>query len=148
MASTTEKIASSQFLRFCEKYEQLFRRQNGLTNREFYVEINGERSVTIPLPDHGVVQGSGPGPLTFNLAYNDVFTEFEGEGYLVGFADDIALAVSSDNEETMKKVLEDGIIHIKEALKTKKIELHPKKTTLLRIGNWSEPIYYEGRELS
>jgi hypothetical protein len=147
LASTTEKIASAQFLKFCERYEQLFIRQNGfrskmscstaisqicnylrsneikgvtlgaillvdaknafgsvchfqlldklfslcsdrafswfrsfLTDREFYVEINGERSNIIPLPDHGVVQGSGPGPLTFNLAYNDVFTEFEGPG--------------------------------------------------------------------
>jgi retron-type reverse transcriptase len=129
LASTTEKIASAQFLKFCEKYEQLFIRQNGfrlkmscstaisqicnflrsnqikgetlgaillvdaknafgsvchlqlldklfslcsdkafawfrsfLAGREFYVEINGQQSKTIPLPDHGVVQGSGPGP--------------------------------------------------------------------------------------
>jgi hypothetical protein len=47
----------------------------------------------------------------------------------------------------MKTILEDGIVHIKNALAEKKIALHPKKTTLLRIDKWTEPILYEGEKI-
>ena len=64
-----------------------------LTGRSFHVRINGSCSPNFPL-DIGVVQGSGLGPVMWNIYFAPVFDATGQNG--IGFADDLNLMATND----------------------------------------------------
>ena len=66
-----------------------------LTNRVFRVRLDGAQSQEYPL-DVGVVQGSGLGPVMWNIYFAPVFDATQGKG--IGFADDLNLLTDDHTE--------------------------------------------------
>ena len=107
-----------------------------LTRREFLVNKNSIISEKKPLPDKGVPQGSGPGPVLFNFGYNGVFEELAKMCFVVGYADDIILAVHGVHESEVKAKLEDCVEHCRKAMAKRGIPIAPNKTVVLKTGKW------------
>ena len=66
-----------------------------LTERSFRVRLSGCQSKEYPL-DVGVVQGSGLGPVMWNIYFTPVFDATHGSG--IGFADDLNLMTTLHSE--------------------------------------------------
>ena len=98
--SPGHNIVLNELHKFCaERTLEWFR--TFLTGRSFYVEMNGERSDLIALPPAGVSQGTGPGPVLFNVMYNMALFEIEKEYNTVAYADDLVVCLSAKNEKIL-----------------------------------------------
>ena len=114
---------------------------NFFSNRAFFVEVNGERSKIFQLPKSSVNQGSGPGPVVFNLSFDPVIQEMSEEFDIkvCCFADDFCYLVMGDTiEECTEKVEQIGKVLIERMAKIADIKCNPTKTECIKFGKDSE----------
>jgi hypothetical protein len=118
-----------------------------LTNRHMYVEIAGLRSQTKPITK-GVPQGSALGPLLFLIYINDIVNSLSCSTTL--FADDMELHVTGDNTLDVTNKLNHELEHLKEFMKTNRLELNVRKTVCMFpfVKNPSTAVKYDGELLS
>ena len=94
---------------------------NYLTERTFHVRVSGARSEIHHL-DVGVVQGSGLGPVMWNIFFTPIFDATKDLS--IGFADDLNLITQDQNE------LEAGKRRMMAACEASRITVEPTKEVL------------------
>lgn len=99
-----------------------------LSNRNFYVEINGVTSRLHPI-GNGTPQGSILGPLLFIIYVNDIPTP--PRCILSLYADDTAIVSRSLRASTARDYLENGLGDIARYMDLNKIRINPTKTELV-----------------
>ena len=72
--------------------------KNFLSDRKFYVEVNGERSQIKTLPNRGCPQGAGCSPVIFSFIINNMKMAYTGDGNIILFADDLLVIVEGNRE--------------------------------------------------
>jgi hypothetical protein len=94
---------------------------NYLSDRTFHIRVSGAKSDNHPL-DVGVVQGSGLGPVMWNIFFAKVFDATEDTG--IGFADDLNIITSDKTKlERIKR-------QVMRACSDARITMEPAKETL------------------
>ena len=123
-----------------------------LTNRRQYVELNGKKSPTLPLPT-GVPQGSILGPLLFLLYINDLPSAANLK--CVSFADDSNFITQGSDLAVLTKSLTKELEHISDFFKANQLKLNAKKTKMVIFRKKNLPpnhqhqnVYLEGIKLS
>ena len=105
-----------------------------LTERKYYVTINGEKSETKSL-QRGVPQGSVLGPILFSVYTLELsyILEEHGVKYKL-FADDTQFFICIDNIKDTIGNIDNILKDIKEWMNNKKLKLNEGKTEVLLIG--------------
>ena len=114
--------------------------QQFLSDRTFYVQINDKRSSIRKLPDRGLPQGSGCGPLLWNTVFNPILENIEktlSNNLCIAYADDLALSLHGDNEEDMLNNVQHTMEVIDAQLDTIDVQRAPNKTIGFCVGKWS-----------
>ena len=112
-----------------------------LTNRKQCVEINGVRSLDLPI-ETGVPQGSILGPLLFLIYVNDMH-ESSAILKFVMFADDTCLFFAHKDKKVIENVLAEELPKVCDWLKANKLSLNVKKSNYMVFRNKkdnSEPL--------
>ena len=104
-----------------------------LTNRNQCVEINGSRSIDLPI-DIGVPQGSILGPLLFLIYVNDMFQSSIKLKFVM-FADDTCLFLSHKDKKVLENILAEELPKVSDWLKANKLSLNVKKTNFMVFRN-------------
>merc|ERR1711954_186950 len=99
-----------------------------LTNRRQYVELNGKKSTTLPLPT-GVPQGSILGPLLFLIYINDLPSAANLK--CVSFADDSNLIIQGSDLANLTSSLTKELEHVSDYFKANQLKLNAKKTKMV-----------------
>ena len=109
-----------------------------LTGRSFYVEMQGQRSDLIALPPSGVSQGTGPGPILFNLMYNIVLNKLAEKYNIVAYADDLVCILAGNDPESIKQQCVEFFADVDRCLPEIDVKAAPEKTIGLLVGEWPE----------
>ena len=134
-----------------------------LTDRIFSVRMEGEVS-TIRNVKGGVPQGSALGPILFTLYTNDLPTKQDPRLYYGLFADDTAIAATSNREEHAIKLLQEQMDETTKYLKDWGLTInadktqtilfnrkHKKDNTKIKVENqlidWKDSAKYLGIEI-
>ena len=122
-----------------------------LGNRQQYVELNGYRSTTLPLPV-GVPQGSILGPLLFLLYINDLPSATNLKSVM--FADDTNLLIQGKNLDALTASLNSELEGINDYFKANQLKLNAKKTKMvifrrkaLPAGHSQVDVFLDGEKL-
>ena len=98
-----------------------------LSQRKIILEAEGETK-TIEISS-GVPQGSVLGPTLWNVLYDDLLKMEQPEGVtLIGFADDIAMAVVAETEHILMYKADTALQRAAEWLEARKLKLAPDKS--------------------
>ena len=109
-----------------------------ISNRSQYVSVNGynssHRNITC-----GVPQGSVPGPLLFLIYINDLPSSSSKLSFYL-FADDINIYFESDSPNTLQKVVNKVLRHVKRWLYANKLSLNVDKTNVVIFHSPQNPL--------
>jgi len=104
-----------------------------LTNRRFYVKIDGKTS-QIKAIDRGCPQGSVLGPVLFNLYTGAIINKLLKEVLLTSYADDSYVVVHDSNVESLIKRTEECLsVHVA-SLEEIGMKVNDEKTEILLFG--------------
>ena len=112
-----------------------------LSNRQFYVQKNDERSKLRSLPDRGVPQGSGTGPVCFSRVFNEVLVNIKEQFKnisVIAYADDLSILVSGDTEVEVTNQISECFEAMDKELSKKHIKIAEQKTVGFKVGKWSD----------
>ena len=112
-----------------------------LTEQKFFVESNGYRSTVRTAPACGVGQGSAPGPVLFNLVYDDVISDVIeiGKCKFVAFADDLSCLVRAPSWTKARNRVENVSAILFERMKKRaNVRAAQQKTEVLTFGKSSK----------
>ena len=96
-----------------------------LTNRSFYVSVNGENSVLLDIIS-GTVQGSILGPILYAIYISPVFDKVD----MTSFADDGQVVRANKSKQTLIIEMEDSLKVLAEWLKGSGMKINEAKTEL------------------
>ena len=99
--------------------------QSLLTNRRFYVEMDGRKS-RWRIQKNGLPQGSVLAPTLFNIYTNDQ-PEFDGIRRFI-YADDLCLATQANNFEAIERRLTQALSILTDYYKENSLNANPAKT--------------------
>jgi len=107
--------------------------QEFLSNRKFYVEINGKASSVIEI-DRGCPQGSVLGPILFNMYTSCIKEKLPSDAFLTSYADDSYVVLKDDNVEDLvmktEACLSSHINHLEEI----GMKVNESKTEIVLFG--------------
>jgi len=107
--------------------------QEFLSNRKFYVEINGKASSVIGI-DRGCPQGSVLGPILFNMYTSCIKEKLPLDAFLTSYADDSYVVLRDDNIEDLvmktEACLSTHINHLEEI----GMKVNESKTEIVLFG--------------
>ncbi len=101
-----------------------------LTNRNMYVNFNGNKSEIVPSGDYGVPQGSVLGPLCFIIATNDLALTLK-KCKCILFADDTTVYVTHKNLKHLKDSIRHDLEILVDWFKANKLTLNLDKTSFV-----------------
>ena len=101
--------------------------QNLLSNRRFYVNLNGTRS-RWRRQKNGLPQGNVLAPLLFNIYTNDQPIHPRTRSYL--YADDLCIASQKQSFEEVEKALSDALAGLTPYYAANHLRANPEKTQL------------------
>jgi len=110
-----------------------------LTNRKFYVEMNGKASA-IKYIDRGCPQGSVLGPVLFNLYTGTVKAHLPSDVMLTSYADDSYVVIRDTNEKEIIKRTEECLIRHIDSLEAIGMKVNQSKTEIIAFGKDQPPV--------
>jgi len=104
-----------------------------LTDRKFYVEMNGNPS-SIKQIDRGCPQGSVLGPVLFNLYTGTIKEKLPKDIMLTAYADDSYVVVSDSSEDSLRRRTEDCLMKHIDGLEQIGMKVNQSKTEIMAFG--------------
>jgi len=104
-----------------------------LTDRKFYVEMNGKPSSPKHI-DRGCPQGSVLGPVLFNLYTGTIKEKLPTDVMLTAYADDSYVVVSDSSEENLIRKTEECLSKHIDSLEQIGMKVNQSKTEIIAFG--------------